>query len=95
MDILHKAAYRDGLGNSLYSPAYRVGSHTPDMLREFVKKHFDTNNVSIVGVGINHEELMHMLQHKLHLGNAAGSQKPSTPAAKYYGGKQMFTGLFY
>ena len=37
MEGLHKAAFRGTLGRSLYSPANRVGSHSPEMLYQFVK----------------------------------------------------------
>ena len=32
MELLHKAAYRTGLGNSLYSPEYMVGKHKTQAL---------------------------------------------------------------
>ena len=32
---LHKAAYRHGLGNSLYAPEYMVGEHDASMMQAF------------------------------------------------------------
>ena len=38
VEALHKAAYRHGLGNSLFSPEYMVGNHNQDMLQAFHAK---------------------------------------------------------
>ena len=35
VEALHKAAYRHGLGNSLFSPEYMVSKHDQDMLQAF------------------------------------------------------------
>ncbi len=35
-ELIHKAAYRrGGLGNTMYSPPYMVGKHSPEMMHEF------------------------------------------------------------
>ena len=38
LELLHKAAYRNGLGNSLYSPEFMVGKHDSDLLLDFHRK---------------------------------------------------------
>ena len=37
MELLHQAAFRNTLGRSLYMSPDRIGSHTPDVLRQFVQ----------------------------------------------------------
>ncbi len=38
IELLHKAAFRHGLGNSLYSPDYMIGKHKTGMLQAFHDK---------------------------------------------------------
>ncbi|KAJ9575907.1 hypothetical protein L9F63_007219 [Diploptera punctata] len=82
MDAVHKAAYRSGLGNSLYCPDYLVGKHSTESLQHYVKSHFTTNRAAVVGVGVEHGELVCFAQN-LPLESGAG---PAETAAKYYGG---------
>lgn len=84
LEQLHKAAFRNGLGNSLYSPSHFIGDHEPEMLKEFVKKHFTTNRTTVVGVGICHDYLVEYASKTLQLESGEGA--PSTPT-KYGGGE--------
>lgn len=84
-ELLHKAAYREGLGNSLYSPAHMVGKHGPILLDAFHQKHFTTDRACLFAVGgVPHNHLVKLAE-SLNLGSGAG---PATPAAKYFGGEQ-------
>jgi len=49
VELLHQAAFRSGLGNSLYCPAHKVGSHSTATLQEFVSKHFTAGRAALVG----------------------------------------------
>ena len=40
LELLHSAAFRSGLGNSLYCPDHKVGSHGTADLAAFTSKHF-------------------------------------------------------
>merc|ERR1712025_912070 len=40
LELLHSAAFRSGLGNSLYCPRHKVGSHGTADLAAFTSKHF-------------------------------------------------------
>ncbi|CAG7817915.1 unnamed protein product [Allacma fusca] len=53
LELLHKAAFRKGLGYSLYSPKNRVGKTSADDLDAFVKNNFV--EASVVGLGVAHE----------------------------------------
>ena len=57
LELLHQAAFRTGLGNSLYSPGHKVGSHGTAVINQFVSKHFTSGRAAILGVGISHQAL--------------------------------------
>jgi len=78
-----QAAFRSGLGNSLYSSPARVGSHGTAQLSQFVSKHFTSNRAALLGVGISHNTLT-KFGDLLHLESGAG---PSATASKYAGGE--------
>jgi len=80
-DLLHQAAYRDGLGNSLYAPKYMVGKYTPAMMREFHEKYYTMERSVLVGIDIDHENLV-ALGENLSLPKG----KTATTPAKYAGG---------
>jgi len=84
-ELLHKAAYRDGLGNSLYSPPHMVGKHGPIALGAFHQKLFTSDRSCLFAVGdVEHGHLVKLAE-ILNLGKGAG---PGAPAAKYIGGEQ-------
>merc|ERR1712055_1242632 len=83
VELLHQAAFRSGLGNSLYSSPARVGSHGTAQLSQFVSKHFTSNRAALLGVGISHNTLT-KFGDLLHLESGAG---PSATASKYAGGE--------
>merc|ERR1739838_652218 len=74
LELLHQAAFRGGLGNSLYCPTHKVGSHGTAQLSQFVSKHFTTNRAALLGVGVSHSALTKFAD-LLHLDTGAG---PST-----------------
>jgi len=82
LELLHQAAFRSGLGNSLYTAPHKVGSHSPASLQEFVTKHFTTNRAALVGVGMSHATL-NKYSSLLGLESGAGPSSAST----YYGGE--------
>lgn len=82
LDAVHKAAFRSGLGNSIYCPDYLVGKHSSESLQHYVKSHFTTNRTAVVGVGVDHSELVCFAQN-LPLESGAG---PAESPSKYYGG---------
>lgn len=53
LDLIHQAAFRKGLGYSLYSPRSLIGKQSPEMLQDFVQKNFI--EASVVGVGVSNE----------------------------------------
>lgn len=80
-DLLHRAAYREGLGNSLYAPKYMLGKYNPAMMREFHEKYYTIERSVLVGIDIEHEKLV-ALGENLCLPKG----KTATAPAKYVGG---------
>jgi len=62
-ELLHKAAYREGLGNSLYSPQHMVGKHGPIALGAFHQKNFTSDKACLVAVGgVAHNTLVKLAE---------------------------------
>lgn len=85
VEALHKAAFRDTLGRSLFMSADRIGTFSPENLENFVKSHYVSGNVVVAGVGVNQDELVKFAS-KMHFSQGSA---PATDAskAKYYGGE--------
>lgn len=89
VELLHEAAFRSGLGNSLYTAPHKVGSHNSATMQGFVSKHFTSNRAALLGVGVSHSSLAKFGE-LLNLDTGAG---PSAVASKYSGGEvRMETG---
>jgi len=83
LELLHKAAFRSGLGNSLYCAPYRVGSHNTAALQQFVSQNFTSARSAMVGLGVGHEKMV-KYSDLLNMESGAG---PSTVVSKYCGGE--------
>lgn len=84
LELLHLAAFRSGLGNSLYSAPHKVGSHGPAQLQQFVTKNFTTSRTALVGVGVSHADLVKYGE-LLSLEEGAGS---GAVASKFHSGEE-------
>lgn len=70
IDLLHKAAYRTGLGNSLYIAKYNLGDLSSETLQHYVKTNFTGNRAAVIGLGVSHENLVKCAQ-TLELGTGS------------------------
>jgi len=84
LELLHSAAFRTGLGNSLFSSDHKVGSHSTAQLQQFVAKHFTTGRTVLVGVGVSHGALTKYAE-LLNLEEGSG---PSNVASKFDAGEE-------
>jgi len=84
VEYLHKAAYRNGLGNSLYCDNLNLGSYSSSEIAEFASSNFVGNRMTVAGTDVNHDELVRYVK-ELFGGLSAGDQQ-STPQQKYFGG---------
>jgi len=57
-DLIHKAAFRSGLSRSLFAPRYNVHHLDGDLLRAFRNRTYTSNRLSLVGLGVQHEDLV-------------------------------------
>ncbi|XP_018573227.1 cytochrome b-c1 complex subunit 2, mitochondrial [Anoplophora glabripennis] len=57
IDLVHNAAFRSGLGNSLFIPKSQIGKISSETLQHYVASTFLTGRASVVGLGVNSAEL--------------------------------------
>jgi len=74
MEELHKAAFRGGLSNSLYSPSFMIGRHSYEMLEDYVINNFTASQTSIVGLGVSHDHLQESVDKLFDLDNPLKSE---------------------
>ncbi|XP_072549230.1 ubiquinol-cytochrome c reductase core protein 2a [Salminus brasiliensis] len=84
LEMLHQAAYKNALSNSLYCPDYRVGKISGDNMREFVENNYKSARMALVGVGIKHSALRQVAEQYIDVHHGTG-----TPGDKavYRGGE--------
>ncbi|KAK4337062.1 hypothetical protein RND71_043758 [Anisodus tanguticus] len=82
-DLLHRAAFRGGLSNSLYCLSQNVGAFKKDALMDYHNKHFIANKAVVVGLGVDHDKLTKFVNKQINLksGNEVSEIK-----SKYIGG---------
>ncbi|CAC5409591.1 QCR2 [Mytilus coruscus] len=84
MEMIHEAAYRDTLGRSLYSPFYHVNKFQPDQLKGFHSKMFTNDRMALVGLGVDHDQLVEEGKAYVQGPNRGGSTV-QTDKAVYHG----------
>ena len=84
-DLLHQAAFRDTLGRSLYAPEHMVGHFSPEQLLHYMKGYFSAGRLALVGVGVDHCELMEQAKHFVPFCSA----DIACDKAKYSGGRSL------
>jgi ubiquinol-cytochrome c reductase core subunit 2 len=82
-EALHQAAFRDGLGRSLYMPKHKVGSYTSEQLADYFLRNYTGSNMAFVGTGID-QDSMNRLSSKFRFENNAKSPSSGTG---YHGGE--------
>ncbi|CAF0830809.1 unnamed protein product [Brachionus calyciflorus] len=81
VDLIHRAAFKNALSNPLYAPRYNLGNLSSELLEDFRRTNFTANRLTLVGLGINHDDLIRYAdQFRLPTGQSASRQQ-----AKYYG----------
>lgn len=81
VELLHRAAYRSGLGNSIFCPKYQVGKISTETLQHFYSSNFTTKRAAVAGVNIDHQILTGYAQ-SLQLETGEGARNE----CKYHGG---------
>ncbi|XP_068142901.1 cytochrome b-c1 complex subunit 2, mitochondrial [Drosophila tropicalis] len=83
IELVHKAAFRLGLGNSIYVPRFQLGNLSTETLLHYVANNYAPSRAAVVGVGIDNNTLSGFAQ-TLEFPSGSGSGKASS--ASYYGG---------
>lgn len=81
VELLHRAAYRSGLGNSLFCPKHKVGKISTETLQHFYAANFTSKRAAVGGVNVDHQLLTGFAQ-SLQLDSSDGQRNES----KYRGG---------
>lgn len=76
MDLLHKAAFRRGLGNSLFIAKYQLGKISSETLQHYYASQFVAGNAAVVGLGIDNGQLVQYAQ-KLNFGTGEVKSGPA------------------
>lgn len=75
-ELLHKAAFREGLGNSLFSPPHMLGKHKPALLQDFHSKNYTADRTVLIGLDVSHDQAVKCGE-LLNLPKSSGSSLPS------------------
>jgi ubiquinol-cytochrome c reductase core subunit 2 len=81
VELVHKAAFHGGLGNSIFCPKHQISKLSSETLQHFYSSNFTTNRCAVVGVGVDHQLLVGFAQ-SLNLESGAGQDSTQ----KYCGG---------
>jgi len=88
LEHLHKAAFRDGLGNSIFCNKLKLGGYTAANLGDYATQHYVGNGIAVVGTNVDHDELLRYSKDLLG-GLPGGLTGPSVQ--KYHGGEIHMT----
>lgn len=58
VDLIHRASFANGLSNSLYAPRYNASNLNSELLQTFRARTFTADRLTLIGVGIQHDDLL-------------------------------------
>lgn len=77
VDLLHRAAFRSELGNSIFCAKYNVGRISSETLQHYVATNYRASRTAVVGVGVDHQLLCGFAK-SLHLDSGSSTDAPSS-----------------
>jgi len=83
VEALNKAAFRDGLGNSLFMAPYKVGTFSDQDAYDYYHKHYTHGNVTIVGLGMD----MPYMEYQAKVFDFPNKEVRQTTPSSYQGGE--------
>ena len=83
VELLHQAAFRDTLGQSLFCDPARLDDITLEQVMGYMKNCYSGSNIGVVGVGVDHKLLTDFASDVKPYGDGNFEKKP----AKYHGGE--------
>lgn len=88
INALHTGAFHTGLGNSSTCLPFKLGGISDTDLKDFHAKNFAAGNTTVVGTGVDHDDLVAAVSQAFE---GMPQDGPSTSATKYYGGAETRT----
>lgn len=88
LDLVHHVAFRgQGLGNPTGIPAWNLANLSHEALQAYVARFYTGNNVALVGVDVDHDELVKAAEDAI--GSLPAGEKAAAPASPYHGGEML------
>lgn len=85
VELLNRASYRGGLGNSIFCPAHQVGKISSETLQHFVANNFTAGRAAVTGVGVCHNALSGFAQNL----KLAGAEGKDSAKSQFRGGQEV------
>ena len=85
VELLNRASYRGGLGNSLFCPAHQVGKISSETLQHFVANNFTAGRAAVTGVGVCHNALSGFAQNL----KLSGGEGKEAAKSQFRGGQEV------
>jgi len=85
IELAHKAAFRTGLGRSIYCPPFALNRLNSDMLQDFVSETFTAPRMAVLGLGVDHDELVDLCS---KIKPQEGEGRP-TPASVFHESQEI------
>lgn len=85
IELAHKAAFRTGLGRSIFCPTYALKKLHSDLLQDFVSETFTAPRMAVLGLGVDHDELVDLCS-KIKPLKGEGR---SSPASVFHEGQEV------
>ena len=83
IELAHAAAFRNGLGSSIFAPAHT--SVTAENVKSFASSVFGKGNIAVLGSGIDQGTLSSLVSK--HLGSLGEASAQNASSTKYFGGQ--------
>lgn len=77
IELVHEALFAGGLGNSIFCPKHQIGRLSSETLQHYFASTCTTGRAAVVGVGVDHRELVGFAQ-SLNLESGAGPDSVTT-----------------
>jgi len=85
IELAHKAAFRTGLGRSIYCSDIALKKINADLLQDFVDSTFTVSRMAVLGLGVDHDELVDLCT-KIQPAKGEGR---ASPASVFYGNQEV------
>lgn len=84
VELLHRGAFRTGLGNSIFCQKHKIGKLSSETLQHFYESNFTSNRGAVSGVNVDHQLLVGFAQ-SLQIATGEGARNEN----KYHGGSDI------